>query len=127
MHANIRMLRTMKENFKNSFFLSSISQENKLDINFHNTEFLVSFKSNLLKFIRPFSNSVYNSHNLKGIRLLTKFRLELDYLRDRKSRHNCLKSTVYFSLHCHNYITLRQTLFGLIGPSVRVVTSGRMI
>ena len=67
MHGSIRMLRTKKEYFKNSFFPSSISLWGKLDINIRNAQSLVSLIFNLLKFIRPISNSIYNIHNTKLI------------------------------------------------------------
>ena len=75
---NIAMLRTKKKCFKNFFFPSSKD----------NTVSLASFKSNLLKFIRPISNFIHDIHNSKGILLLTKLRLELSYLRDHKFGHN---------------------------------------
>lgn len=52
-----------KKTFNNSFFHSFISQWNKLDVNIGNSESLASCKSNLLKFIRPISNPIYNIHN----------------------------------------------------------------
>ena len=46
------------------------------------------FKTNILKFIRPFLNSVYNCHNPKGIFLITRLRLGLSHLRDHKFKHS---------------------------------------
>ena len=45
--------------FKNSFFPSTVIEWNKLDLNIRNAESLTNFKSKILKFIRPFENSIY--------------------------------------------------------------------
>ena len=104
----------IKHNFyKNSFFLSSIIEWNNLDPNLRNSENFGSFKNNVLKFIRPKPNSFFNCCNLKGIRLITRLRLELGHLREHKFKYNfqhCLnplcscgssiESTSHFVLHC---------------------------
>ena len=46
------------------------------------------FKKNLLKFIRPSQNSIFNCHNPKGVKLLTRLKLDLSHLRDHKFKHN---------------------------------------
>ena len=71
------------------------------------------FKSNILKFIRPSPNSVYNCHNLRGICLITKLRLGLSHLRELKFKYgfqdtlnplyscgNDLQSAEHFVFHC---------------------------
>ena len=54
--------------FKNSFFPSTVIEWNKLDPNLRSAASLSVFKKNLLKFIRPSPNSVFNCHNYKGIK-----------------------------------------------------------
>ena len=44
---------------------------NKLDLNIRNSESLTSFKSKVLKFIRPSENSIFLCNNPRGIQLLT--------------------------------------------------------
>ena len=46
------------------------------------------FKKNLLKFIRPSPNSVFNCHKGKGIKYLTRLRLGLSHLREHKFKHS---------------------------------------
>ena len=41
-----------------------------------------------MKFIRPESNSTYNSNDTKGLKLLTRPRLGLSHLGDHRFRHN---------------------------------------
>ena len=68
----------IKHNFyQNSFFPSTIIEWNNLDSNLYNSETFGIFKNNILKFIRLKPNRFFNCCNLKGIRLITRLRLEL--------------------------------------------------
>ena len=78
--------------FKNSFFPSTICEWNKLDPNLRNSESFLTFKKNILQFIRPATNSVYNCHNPKGIKLITRLCLGLNHLREHKFKHNFQES-----------------------------------
>ena len=74
------------------------------------------FKKEILKFIRPSSNSFYNCHNPIGIKYITRIRLGLRHLRGHKFKHsfqdsinpicNCgndVESAIHFFLHCPLY------------------------
>ena len=76
-----------------------------------------------MKFIRPSSNSIFNCHSPKGIKLITRLRLGLSHLREHKFRHNfqdtlnpicsCgddIETTIHYLLHCPNYLDERRTL-----------------
>ena len=76
---NIPLLNTNHNFFKNSFFPSTIIEWNKLDPGFRKADSLSLFKTNILKFIRPSSNPVYNCHNPKGLKFITRLKLELSY------------------------------------------------
>ena len=69
---------------------------------------------NLLKFIRPSPNSVFNCHDCKGIKHLTRLRLGLSHLREHKFKHSfqdtlypfCsygldIETNTHFFLYCH--------------------------
>ena len=112
---------------ENSFFLSTISEWNKLDPNLCNSESFLTFKKNILQFIRPTANSVYNCHNPKGIKLITRLRLGLSHLREHKFKHNfqeslnplwnCgrgIESTTNFFLHCPLFTNVRYTLLSTL-------------
>ena len=103
---------------KNSFFLSTIIEWNKLDHNIRNSSSFNIFRKNILKFIRPSDNSFFNCHTPKGIKFVTRLRLGLSHLREHKFKHSfqdflnpfrsCgldIKSTAHFLLHCPTYIT----------------------
>ena len=64
--------------FKDSFFPVVISEWNSLDINIRNSSSI-----NVLKFIRPEPNSTYNINDTKGLKLITRLRLELSHLGDQ--------------------------------------------
>ena len=77
----------------------------------------------MLKFIRTIPNSVFNVVDVYGIKLLTRLRVGLSHLRERKFRHNfqdtinplcsCsleIESTSHFFLRCQNFITPRTNL-----------------
>ena len=121
---NIPPIKVKHDYFKNSFFLSAISEWNKLDLNIRNSASLNVFKKKLLYFIRPCANSIFDIHNPLGIKLLTRLRLGLSPLHEHKFRHcfqdtlnplcECAKdieSTMHFFLHCTNFLIPRQTLF----------------
>ena len=102
--------------FRNSFFPSAVIEWNKLDLNIRNSESLNVFKNSLLKFIRPSGNSVFNCHNLRGIKLPTSLRLGLSHLREQKFKHgfqdslnpicSCgkdIETSAHLLLHCPHY------------------------
>ena len=60
-----------------------------------NTYVINVFKKELLKFIRSEPNSIYNIHDTKGLKLLTRLRLVRSYLGDHKFRHIFQKTFYY--------------------------------
>ena len=81
----------------------------------------VRINFSILKFIRPSSNSIFNYHSPKGIKLITRLSLALSHLRRHKFRHNfqdtpissCgddVETTVHYLLHCRNYLDEKRTL-----------------
>ena len=84
---NIPQFKVKHNFFRNSFFPSAVIEWNKLDLNIRNLESLNIFKKMLLKFIRPSGSSVFNCHNLRGVKLLTKSRLGLSHFREHKFKH----------------------------------------
>ena len=78
---NIPCFNTKHSFFKNSFFPSTIIEWNKLDLILRKCDSFNVFKKEILKFIRPSSNSFYNCHNPIGIKYITRIRLGLSHLR----------------------------------------------
>ena len=81
------------------------------------------FKKTILDFIRPKENSIYAIHDISGLKLLTRLRLNFSHLNEHKSRHN-FKDTInpmcscsfepettdHYLLRCKLYIDLRLDL-----------------
>ena len=70
------------------FFPSTIIEWNKLDPHLRSAASLGAVKKNLLKFIRPSPNSVFNCHNCKGIKYLTRLHLGPSQLLEHKFKHS---------------------------------------
>ena len=90
------------------------------------TQILIEL-SKVLKFIRPSPNSVFECHNPKGVKFLTRLRLGLSHLREHKFKHSfqdslnplckCgaeVESTTHFLLHCPIYNNDRSSLLSTI-------------
>ena len=125
---NIPLVNTKQNFLKNSFFPSTIIEWNKLDPHLRKTENFSFFKSNILKFLRPSPNSVYNRHKPRGICLITRLRIGLSHLREDKFKHRFqntlnplysyrsdVESTVRFLLHCPQFFNERYTLLSTLG------------
>ena len=85
------------------------------------------FKNSLLKFIRPSGSSVFNCHNPRGVKLLTRLRLDLSHLCEHKFKYgfqdslnpicscgNDIKTLAHFLLHCPHYSNERSTFLNTI-------------
>ena len=77
-----------------------------------------------MEFIRPSTNNIFDFFNQYGIKLLTRLRLGLSHVNERKVKHGfndtvnliCIcgddiESINHFFLHCSEYCETRQTLF----------------
>ena len=84
----ITLFHTKHNFFKSSFFASTVIEWNKLDPNLRSAASLSGFKKNWLKFIRPSPNSVFNCHNCKGTKYLTRLHPGLSHLREHKFKHS---------------------------------------
>ena len=87
-NTNIPLFKVKHNFFRNSFFSSAVIEWNKLELNIRNSESLNIFKKTLLNFIRPSGSTVFNCHNSKGVKLLTRLRLGLNHLCEHKFKHS---------------------------------------
>ena len=62
---------------RNSYFPSIVSEWKNLHKSIKDSESFSIFEKNTLQFIRPSSNSIFDCHNPKGIKLLTRLSLGL--------------------------------------------------
>ena len=125
---NIPLFKVKHNFFRNSFFPSVVIKWNKLDLNIRNSESLNNFKKTLLNFIRPSGSTIFNGHNLKGVKLLTRLRLGLSHLCEHKFKHsfqdslnpicicyNDIKASAHFLLHCPKFSNERSIFLNTIG------------
>ena len=125
---NIPHFNTNRNFLKNSFFPSTITEWNKLDHGLRKAESLSVFKTNILKFIRPSPNSVYNCNNPKGLKFIIRLRLDLSHLTEHKFKYgfqhtinslcSCglhIESTEHFLLHCPQFVKERCTVLSTMG------------
>ena len=106
----------------NTFFPSTIIEWNKLDLSIRKSTSLDTFKSRLLRFVRPLENRVFTCHNHIGIKYLTRIRLGISHFHYHKFKHGFLhaidplcscstgiENTVHYFLHCPNFSLARNT------------------
>ena len=103
---------------------STFIEWNKLDHNIRNSSSFNIFRKSILKFISPSANSLFNCHNPKAIKFITRLWLGLSHLCEHKFKLKEFKdssnliyswgldieSTAHFLLHCSTYITERRAL-----------------
>ena len=95
----------------------------KLGDEIQTIEFAKQFKKTILDFIKPKENSIYGIHDISGLKLLARLRLNFSHLNEHKFRHN-FKGTInpmcscgfepettdHYLLRCKLYTNLRLDL-----------------
>ena len=107
--------------FQEFFFSINLIEWNNTDINIRNSESYATFKKSILRFIRPSENPIFNCHNLSGINLITRLRLDFSHFGELKFRHNSqdtlnsicscgenIETTTHYN--CSNYLNESMTL-----------------
>ena len=87
----------------------------------------VQFQTKTLSFIRPKENSIFKIHDINGINLLNRLKLQFSHLNKHKFRYNfratidpmCScglepETTLHYLLRCNLYSDLRTELFNNI-------------
>ena len=119
--------KTKHDFFKQKFFPSAVIEWKNLDHNIQNAGSFSAFKSNILKFVRPTPNNVFNCENQRAVTLITRLRIDLSQLHEQKFKHSfpdvlnpicsCsfdAESTSHYILHCLMYNDKRHTLLSTI-------------
>ena len=132
---SIPLVRVNNNYFLNTFFSSTITEQNKLDLSIRNSTSLSIFKGRLLQFVRPFENSLFTCHNPIGITYLTTLKLGFSHLCYRKFKHGFLdgldplcscntvnENTVHYFLQCLNSSTAQNTFLNEIAIVDRSIT-----
>ena len=125
---NIPLFKFRYNFFKNSFFPSTVPEWNKPAPDLRNSGSFSAFKKSILNFIRPSPNSIFNCHNPKALKFITRLRLGLSHLRYHKFKHkfqdslnpycNCgllAETTSHYLLHCPVFADERKIFLSNIG------------
>ena len=80
--------RARTDRFSNSYFYNTLYEWNKLPAEIQASKSLAEFKRKLIALIRPVKNPIYGVFNLKGIRNITKLRVQFSDLNAHKFHHN---------------------------------------
>ena len=112
---NFPLVRVNNNYFMNTFFPSTITEWNKLDLSIRNSTSLHIFKGRLLQIVRPLEKIVFTCHNPIGIKYLTRLRLGFSHLLYHKFKYGFLdavdplcscstaiENTAHYFLHCPN-------------------------
>ena len=74
--------------FESSFFPHCAEAWGNLSVELRNVSLINTFKSCIRSFVRPRENSVFEVHDINGVKLLTRLRLDFNHLNEHKFRHN---------------------------------------
>ena len=109
------------------FFPSTIIEWNKLAPDLRNSDSFSAFEKSILNFIRPSPNSIFNCHNPKALKFITRLRLGLSHLRYHILKHNfqdslnplcncglIIETTSHYLLHCPLFADERKTFLSNI-------------
>ena len=80
----IEQIKARTKAFENSFFPYCIKEWLKLSDEIRSIESSKQFKKTILDFIRPNENSIYAIHDISGLKLLTRLRLNFSNLDEHK-------------------------------------------
>ena len=97
----IPYFKTKHDFFKNPRFPSVVIEWNTLDPSLRRCDSYNVFKSSILKFIRPSSNSSFDCHNPIGIKYITQIRLGRSHLQEHKFKHS-FQDTLHLICNCCN-------------------------
>ena len=116
--------------FSNSFFPYCDKKWNLLDNSLKESPSLSVFKTNFLKNIRKPARKYYDIKDRKGIRFLTKLRVEFSDLREHRFRHNfncessiCRcgageESNIHYLTSCNLFSEQRTHLYDTVHPLI---------
>ena len=120
--------------FSNTYFSNAPFEWNLLDSDTRCSTSIAEFKRRLLSKIRPAENCIYNIHDIEGIRILTKLRLQFSALNEHRFRHRfnavsplydcgtAIEDSKHFLLHCPSFDNLRVNLLGELSEFLNLDT-----
>ena len=140
---NLRQFSTRTKIFESSFFPYCIKEWNHLSDELRKIKSTVQFKTKILSFIRPKENSIFKIHDINGIKLLNRPRLDFSHLNEHKFRNNFRDAidptcscgleperTLRYLLRCNLYSYLRTELFNdicTLNPTLKNLSHEKLL
>ena len=84
----IKTFRGRTKAFESSFFPYCAKEWGNFSEELRNIDSIKTFKLSILNFVRPRENSVFAVHDISGLKLLTRLRMNFNHLNKHKFRHN---------------------------------------
>ena len=88
------------DRFTHTYFQNCVREWNQLDQSIRNCPTISGFKLQLVRLVRPTKKSIFGVHDIEGVRLLTRLRVQFSDLREHRFRHR---------FHCSNPMCFCQT------------------
>ena len=120
------------DRFTHTYFQKCVRERNQLDQSIRNCPTIPGFKLQLVRLVRPTKKSTFGAHDIEGVRLLTRLRVQFSDLREHRFRHRfhcsspmCLCQTgiednEHFLLHCPHYTIYRKDLLDHVSNIVEM-------
>ena len=108
--------------FTHTYFQNCVREWDKVDQSIRNCPTTFAFELQLVHLVRPTKKFIFRVHDIEGVRLLTRLRVQFSDLREHRFRHRfhcsnpmCLCQTgiegnEHFLLHCPCYTNYRKDL-----------------
>ena len=118
------------DRFNHTYFQNCVREWNQLNQSIRNCPTISGFKQQLVRLVRPTKKSTFGAHDIEGVRLLTRSRVQFSDLREHRFRHRfhcsspmCLCQTgiednEHFLLHCPRYTIYRKDLIDRVSNIV---------
>ena len=118
------------EGFTHTYFQTCVREWNQLDQLTRNCPTVSGFKSQRVRLVRPMKKTIFGVHDIEGVRLLTRLRVQFSDLREHRFRHrfHCsnpmcfcqtgIKDNEHFLLHCPRYTNYREDLLDRVSDIV---------
>ena len=87
-NSEITQFHTKSKSVSNTFFPFYIKEWTNLDAKIRNLPCLYRFKKSFLIYLKTDENSIFDVHNLIGVKLFNKLILTLSGLKEHNFRHN---------------------------------------
>ena len=118
------------DRFTYTYIQNSVREWNQLDQSIRNCPTISGFNSQLVRLVRPTKKSTFRVHDIEGLRLLTRLRVQLSDRREHRFRHRFhvsnpmflsptgIEDNEHFLLHCPRYTNYRKDLLDLLSNMI---------